>query len=154
MTNTILDTFSVKYSFPHFTFLFNCSLQKQEQQIGGVATVHLSNLKNVILSINTRHALFKHCAKCTILKKNVSHMLKQLPWYVISNSDWRWLERDLCNVFCITPQNAEGHCRNIFPLIEVPPKYSYLQLPLLEWGCEGYFFLLIFSAFKRYSVSD
>src|SRR4029434_8515463 len=41
MTNTILDTFSVKYSFPHFTFLFNCSLQKQEQQIGGFATVHL-----------------------------------------------------------------------------------------------------------------
>src|SRR4029434_514837 len=37
MTNTILDTFSVKYSFPHFTFLFNCSLQKQEQQIGGFA---------------------------------------------------------------------------------------------------------------------
>src|SRR4029434_8718485 len=35
MTNTILDTFSVKYSFPHFTFLFNCSLQKQEQQICG-----------------------------------------------------------------------------------------------------------------------
>src|SRR4029434_2739949 len=69
MTNTILDTFSVKYSFPHFTFLFNCSLQKQEQQIGGVATVHLSNLKNLILSINTRHALFKHCAKFTILKK-------------------------------------------------------------------------------------
>ena len=60
MTNTILDTFSVKYSFPHFTFLFNCSLQKQEQQIGGFATVHLSNLKKkVILSINTRHALFK-----------------------------------------------------------------------------------------------
>src|SRR4029434_7687582 len=60
MTNTILDTFSVNYSFPHFTFLFNCSLQKQEQQIGGFATVHLSNLKKVILSINTRHALFKH----------------------------------------------------------------------------------------------
>ena len=63
MTNTILDTFSVKYSFPHFTFLFNCSLQKQEQQIGGFATVHLSNLKKVILSINTRHALFKHCVQ-------------------------------------------------------------------------------------------
>src|SRR4029434_4970981 len=63
MTNTILDTFSVKYSFPHFTFLFNCSLQTQEQQIGGVATVHLSNLKKVILSINTRHALFKHCVQ-------------------------------------------------------------------------------------------
>ena len=62
MTNTILDTFSVKYSFPHFTFLFNCSLQKQ-QQIGGFATVHLSNLKKVILSINTRHALFKHCVQ-------------------------------------------------------------------------------------------
>ena len=71
MTNTILDTFSVKYSFPHFTFLFNCSLQKQEQQIGGFATVHLSNLKKVILSINTRHALFKTlCAKLTIFKKN------------------------------------------------------------------------------------
>ena len=63
MTNTILDTFSVKYSFPHFTFLFNCSLQKQEQQIGGFATVHLSNLKKVIVSINTRHALFKHCVQ-------------------------------------------------------------------------------------------
>ena len=60
MTNTILDTFSVKYYFPHFTFLLNCSLQKQEQQIGGFATVHLSNLKKVIVSINTRHALFKH----------------------------------------------------------------------------------------------
>jgi len=45
MTNTILDTFSVKYSFPHFTVLFNCSLQKQEQQISGFATVHLSNKK-------------------------------------------------------------------------------------------------------------
>src|SRR4029434_3387629 len=63
MTNTILDTFSVKYSFPHFTFLFNCSLQKQEQQIGGFATVHLSKFKKVILSINTRHALFKHCVQ-------------------------------------------------------------------------------------------
>src|SRR4029434_3525629 len=61
MTNTILNKLCVKYSFPHFTFLFNCSLQKQEQQIGGFATVHLSNLKKVILSINTRHALFKHC---------------------------------------------------------------------------------------------
>ena len=63
MTNTILDTFSVKYSFPHFTFLFNCSLQKQEQQIGGFATVHLSNLNKVIVRINTRHALFKHCVQ-------------------------------------------------------------------------------------------
>ena len=63
MTNTILDTFSVKHSFPHFTFLFNCSLQKQEQQIGGFATVHLSNLNKVIVSINTRHALFKHCVQ-------------------------------------------------------------------------------------------
>ena len=53
MTNTILDTFSVKSSFPHFTFLFNCSLQKQEQQIG---------VKKVILSMNTRHAL-KHCVQ-------------------------------------------------------------------------------------------
>src|SRR4029434_251553 len=69
MTNTILYTFSVKYSFPHFTFLFNCSLQKQEQQICGVATVHLSNLKHLILSINTRHALFKHCAKISNKKK-------------------------------------------------------------------------------------
>src|SRR4029434_706052 len=71
MTNTILDTFSVKYYFPHFTFVFNCSLQNQEQQIGGCATVHLSNLNKVIVRINTRHALFKHCAKCTILKKNI-----------------------------------------------------------------------------------
>src|SRR4029434_1441105 len=63
MTKTILHTFSVKYYFPHFTFLFNCSLQKQEKQIGGFATVHLSNLKKVILSINTRHALFKHCVQ-------------------------------------------------------------------------------------------
>ena len=61
MTNTILDTFSVKYYFPQFKFLFNCSLQNQEQQIGGFATVHLSNLNKVIVSINTRHALFKHC---------------------------------------------------------------------------------------------
>src|SRR4029434_693933 len=68
MNNTILDTFSVKYSFPHFTFLFNCSLQKQEQQIGGFATVHLRNLEKVILSINTRHALQTLCAKCTILR--------------------------------------------------------------------------------------
>ena len=45
MTNTILDTFTVKYSFPHFTFLFKCSLQKQEQQISGFATVRLSHLK-------------------------------------------------------------------------------------------------------------
>ena len=63
MTNTILDTFSVKYSFPHFTFLFNGSLQKQEQQIVGFATVHLSNLNKVIVRINTRHALFKHCVQ-------------------------------------------------------------------------------------------
>src|SRR4029434_10380896 len=69
MTNTILDTFSVKYYFPHLTFLSTCSLQNQEQQIGGFATVHLSNLKKVIVRINTRHALFKHCAKCTILRK-------------------------------------------------------------------------------------
>ena len=69
MTNTILDTFSVKYSFPHFTFLFNCSLQKQEQQIGGFATVHLSNLNKVIVRINTRHALFKHCMQ------NVDHVV-------------------------------------------------------------------------------
>src|SRR4029434_2146567 len=61
MTNTILDTFSVKYYFPHFTFLFNCSLQNQEQQIGGFATVQLSNLNKVIVSINTRTELFKHC---------------------------------------------------------------------------------------------
>src|SRR4029434_10715836 len=53
-TNTILDTFSVKYYFPHFTFLFNCSLQNQEQQIGGFATVHLSNFMTL-------------CAKFTIL---------------------------------------------------------------------------------------
>ena len=78
MTNTILDTFSVKYSFPHFTFLFNCSLQKQEQQIGGFATVHLSNLKKVILSINTRHALFKHCVQ------NVC-VLFFLPRFLIAN---------------------------------------------------------------------
>ena len=63
MTNTILNTFSVKYSFPYFTFLFNCSLQKQEQHIGGFATVHLSNLNKVIVSINTRHVLFKHCVQ-------------------------------------------------------------------------------------------
>ena len=43
MTNTILDTFSVKYYFPQFKFVFNCSLQRQEQQIGGFAIVHLSN---------------------------------------------------------------------------------------------------------------
>ena len=53
MTNTILDTFSVKYYFPHFKFLFNGSLQNQEQ-IGGFATVHLSNLNKVIVRINTR----------------------------------------------------------------------------------------------------
>ena len=58
MTNTILDTFSVKYYFPHFTFLFNCSLQNQKQHIGGFATVHLSNLNKVIVRIKTRHALF------------------------------------------------------------------------------------------------
>ena len=58
MTNTILDT--LQNSFPHFTFLFNCSLLKQEQQIGGFATVHLSNVNKVIVSINTRHAFFKH----------------------------------------------------------------------------------------------
>src|SRR4029434_4857534 len=51
MTNTILDTFSVKCYFPHFTFLFNCSLQNQEQPIGGFATVHLSNLNKVIVRI-------------------------------------------------------------------------------------------------------
>src|SRR4029434_1599256 len=66
MTNTILHTFSVKYSFPYFTFLFNCSLQKQEQEIGGFATVYLSNLKKVILSINTRHAFFKHCVQSVL----------------------------------------------------------------------------------------
>ena len=71
MTNTILDTFSIKYFFPHFTFLFNCSLQKQEQQIGGFATVHLSNLKKVILSINIRHALFKHQIYHLKKKKNI-----------------------------------------------------------------------------------
>src|SRR4029434_6097815 len=57
MTNTILDTFIVKYYFPHFT------LQNQEQQIGGFATVHLSNLNKVIVRMNTRHALFKHCVQ-------------------------------------------------------------------------------------------
>ena len=61
MTNTILDTFSVKYYFSQFKFLFNCSLQNQ--QIGGFATVHLSNLNKVIVRINTRHALFKHCVQ-------------------------------------------------------------------------------------------
>ena len=63
LTNTILDTldtFSVKYYFPHFKFLFNGSLQNQEQQIGGFATVNLSNLNIVIVRINTMHALFKH----------------------------------------------------------------------------------------------
>ena len=69
MTNTILDTFSVKYYFPQLKCLFNCLLQNQEQQIGGFATVHLSNFNKVIVRINTRHALFKHWAKCTILKK-------------------------------------------------------------------------------------
>ena len=69
MTNTILDTFSVKYYFPQLHFLFNCLLQNQEQQIGGFATVHLSNFNKVIVRINTRHALFKHWAKFTILKK-------------------------------------------------------------------------------------
>ena len=70
-TNTILDTFSVKYYFPQLKFLFNCSvyITAQEQQIGGFATVHLSNLNKVIVRINTRHALFKHCAKCIILRK-------------------------------------------------------------------------------------
>ena len=63
MTNTILDTFSVNYYFPQLNFLFNCLLQNQEQQIGGFATVHLSNLNKVIVSINTRHALFKHCVQ-------------------------------------------------------------------------------------------
>ena len=64
MTNTILDTFSVKYYFPQFKFLFNCSLQNQEQQIGGFATVHLSKYSyKVIVRINTRHALFKHCVQ-------------------------------------------------------------------------------------------
>ena len=58
MTNTILDTFSVKYYFPQLHFLFNCSLQNQEQQIG-FATVHLSNLNKVIVRINKRYALFK-----------------------------------------------------------------------------------------------
>ena len=69
MTNTILDTFSVKYYFPHFTFLFNCSLQNQEQQIGGFATVHLSNLNKVIVTINTRHALLKQCVQNVSLEK-------------------------------------------------------------------------------------
>src|SRR4029434_3773814 len=69
MTNTILDTFSVKYYFPHFTFLLNCSLQNQEQQIGGFATVHLSNLHREIVSINRRHALFKHCVQDLPSKK-------------------------------------------------------------------------------------
>ena len=46
MTNTILDTFSVNYYFPQLHFLFNCLLQNQEQQIGGFATVHLSNLNS------------------------------------------------------------------------------------------------------------
>ena len=50
-TNTILDTFSVKYYLPQFKFVFNCSLQNQEQQIGGFATVHLSNLNKVIVRI-------------------------------------------------------------------------------------------------------
>ena len=45
MTNTILHTISVTFYFPHLKFLFNSSLQNQEQQIGGFATVHLSNLK-------------------------------------------------------------------------------------------------------------
>ena len=70
MTNTILDTFSVKYYFPQFKFVFNCSLQNQEQQIGGFATVHLSNLNKVIVRINTRHALFKHCVQ-NLKKKNI-----------------------------------------------------------------------------------
>src|SRR4029434_2313568 len=77
MTNTILDTFIVKYYFPHFIFLFNCSLQNQEQQIGGFATVHLSNLNKVIVRINTRHALFKQCAKFTILKTHKKIFLKK-----------------------------------------------------------------------------
>src|SRR4029434_3464861 len=54
MTNTILDIFSVKYYFPHFTFLFNCSLQNQEQQIGGFATVHLSNLNSNLFLLRPR----------------------------------------------------------------------------------------------------
>src|SRR4029434_11166366 len=69
MTNIILDTFSVKYYFPQLNVLFNCLLQNQEQQIGGFATVHLSNFNKVIVRINTRHALFKHLAKFSILKK-------------------------------------------------------------------------------------
>jgi len=55
MTNTILDIFSVKYYFPHFTFLLNCSLQNQEQQMGGFATVckmyHLKKKRKKIIII-------------------------------------------------------------------------------------------------------
>src|SRR4029434_7219496 len=79
MTNTILDTFIVKYSFPHFTILFNCSLQKQEQQIGGFATGHLSNLNKVIL---TRHALCKHCVQNVPSKKKNIYYLFFLFFFV------------------------------------------------------------------------
>src|SRR4029434_167698 len=72
MTNTILDTFSVKYNFPHLKFVFNGSLQNQEQQIGGFATLHLSNLNKVIVRINTRHALFKHCVQNLAVRKSCS----------------------------------------------------------------------------------
>src|SRR4029434_9543202 len=53
MTNTILDTFSVKYYFTQLKFVFTFSLQNQEQQIGVFATVHLSNVNKVIVRINT-----------------------------------------------------------------------------------------------------
>src|SRR4029434_2540868 len=81
MTNTILDTFGVKYYFPQLKLLFNCLLQNQEQQIGGFATVHLSNFNKVIVKINTRHALFKHWAKFTILKKKKKKKKKILFFF-------------------------------------------------------------------------
>src|SRR4029434_2091247 len=84
MTNTILDTFSVKYYFPHFTFLFNCSLQKQEQQIGGFATVHLSNSKKVILSRPLgMHFLNTVCKMYHLKKKNFFFFFR--PRFLIAN---------------------------------------------------------------------
>ena len=69
MTNTILDTFSVKYYFPLFTFLFNYSLQNQEQQIGGFATVYLSHLNKVVVRINTDMHFLNTVCKIYHLKK-------------------------------------------------------------------------------------
>src|SRR4029434_2255686 len=69
MTNTILDTFSVKYYLPQLKFVFNFSLQNPAQQIDAFATVHLSNVNKVIVRINTACTFYTLC-KIYHLKKD------------------------------------------------------------------------------------